>query len=93
MASRLMLSLKKAAANPKESWSLLVMADLSRGRPVEDGTVRLELGVPGELDGVPGVSILPNGEGPEPERSEASHGNNPSTPECFDIECRYDLIH
>ena len=71
MASRLMLSLKKAAANLKESWSLLVMADLSRGMPEEDVTICLELGVPGGLDSVPGISILPNEEGLELERPEA----------------------
>jgi len=84
-----MISLKKAVVDPKESWSLLTMADLSQGRPVEDGTACLELGVPVELDGVPGISILRNGEGAE---LESLDENNPSPPPCLDIKCRYDSI-
>jgi len=63
MASRLMLSLKKAVVDSKLSWSPSVMADLGQGRPV--GGIRFESGVPGGLDGVPGISISPNEEGVE----------------------------
>jgi len=38
-ASHLMLSLKKAAVDPKQLWSLPTMANLSHGRSVEGGTV------------------------------------------------------
>lgn len=40
MASRLMLSLKKAAAEPAEPWSLATMSDLNSGGPPRSGTLR-----------------------------------------------------
>jgi len=63
MASRLMLSLKKAVVDSRLSWSPSVMADLDQGRPV--GGIRFESGVPGGLDRVPGISVSPNEEGVE----------------------------
>ena len=40
MASRLMLSLKKAAVEPKGVWSLETMNTMSQGELTEDGTIR-----------------------------------------------------
>jgi hypothetical protein len=39
MASRLMLSLKKAAAEPTGAWSVTTMSNFSLGRPPGDGTL------------------------------------------------------
>jgi len=87
MASRLMLSLKKAVADSKVSWSPSVMADPSQRRPV--GGFRSKSGVPGGLDGVPETFILPSEEDTEPE---SSRDNNPSTPRCSGAECRCDFV-
>ena len=40
MASRLMLSLKKAATEPTELWSLSTMGDLRRGKFPEQGSIQ-----------------------------------------------------
>ena len=68
MASRLMLSLKKAVVDSRVSWSPSVMADPGQERPA--GGVRFEAGVPGGLDGTPGISISPNEEGVELQSSD-----------------------
>ena len=40
MASRLMLSLKKAASEPPELWSISTMGDFGRGGSIGDGTLQ-----------------------------------------------------
>ena len=47
MASRLMLSLKKASVEPKGMWSLETMTNQSAGRVAGGGTVRFASWVPG----------------------------------------------
>ncbi|KAF9646677.1 hypothetical protein BDM02DRAFT_3188645 [Thelephora ganbajun] len=46
MVSRLMLSLKKAAVDPKAQWSLETMSNLSRRKSTRDGTVRFAPSAP-----------------------------------------------
>ena len=49
MASRLMLSLKKAALRPKMAWSLETMTNLSSGRSANGGGVYLASRLPDRL--------------------------------------------
>ncbi|KAF9781781.1 hypothetical protein BJ322DRAFT_1078244 [Thelephora terrestris] len=51
MASRLMLSLKKASAEPKAVWSLKTMTNATSGELAEDGTIRFAARVPGRFHG------------------------------------------
>ena len=47
MASRLMLSLKKASVQPKAVWSLETMTNPGSGTPTEEARVRFAARVPG----------------------------------------------
>jgi len=59
MASRLMLSLKKAAVRPKEVWSLETMTNLSGER---SAAIRFASQVPGGLRETPPIFVVPSGE-------------------------------
>ncbi|KAF9643583.1 hypothetical protein BDM02DRAFT_3123236 [Thelephora ganbajun] len=62
MASRLMLSLKKAATEPNELWSFSTMANFDTERSPEDGTIRFvsrTFDVPFEISD---TTTSPNGE-------------------------------
>lgn len=52
MASRLMLSLKKAAAKTSQAWSLQSMTNSTRGRTSAGGTLRFASQVPGRPHGI-----------------------------------------
>jgi len=62
MASRMMLSLKKAAVDPNGMWSLSTMSDHDQAG---DGTVHFASRVPSGLGQTSGSSMLPNEEGVE----------------------------
>ena len=59
MASRLMLSLKKASVDPK-LWSLETMSTVTQGRLAEDGTIYFAS--PGGSYGMSRTFTVPNGE-------------------------------
>ena len=61
MASRLMLSLKKAI-QPKDPWSLQIMTTTNQGRPTGDGTINFAPRVPRGLDGILRAPVVPNEE-------------------------------
>lgn len=65
MASRLMLSLKKAAANQKRVWSLETMSNPSLGRTIDDGTTRFVSRVPGGSHEIPLRPMVPDVEDTE----------------------------
>ena len=65
MASRLMLSLKKAAAQPKIPWSLKTMTIISQGRITEGGIINSPPRVPGEWHEISRVPAAPNEGGVE----------------------------
>ncbi|KAF9642340.1 hypothetical protein BDM02DRAFT_3124642 [Thelephora ganbajun] len=65
MASRLMLSLKKAGVQPKAMWSIPTMTDPSGGRSTEDGTIRFASQVPGGLREISLTPAAQNEEGIE----------------------------
>ncbi|KAF9652176.1 hypothetical protein BDM02DRAFT_3109597, partial [Thelephora ganbajun] len=60
MASRIMLSLKKAAVEPRGTWSLTTMGDSGRGMPPEDETLHFASRVPGRSGQVLETPTLPN---------------------------------
>jgi len=62
MATRLMLSLKKAAAEPKGLWSLETMATMGWGRSTEDGTADPAPRVPGGSREISLTPAAPNEE-------------------------------
>ena len=62
MATRLMLSLKKAAAEPKGAWSVATMTNFSVGWPPRDGTLEFASQT---FDGSGKSSAPPNGENME----------------------------
>jgi len=62
MASRLMLSLKKAATEPNGQWSLETMNDPSSGGLAGDGGIRFASQVPGESDEISEDPTPPNEE-------------------------------
>ncbi|KAF9644339.1 hypothetical protein BDM02DRAFT_3122078, partial [Thelephora ganbajun] len=60
MASRLMLSLKKAGVQPKAMWSIATMTDPSWGRSTEGGTIRFVSQVPEGLREISSTSAAQN---------------------------------
>lgn len=62
MASRLMISLKKATAQAKIPWSLDTMTTISLGRSTEDGVVNSTPRVPGGLHEISLTSAAQNEE-------------------------------
>jgi len=60
MASRLMLSLKKAAVEQTGLWSLPTLYGTSGGARLEDGTLRFASRVPGELYGILEITSPPD---------------------------------
>ena len=57
MASRLMLSLKKAAVKPTEAWSLETMTTMSQGGLTGDGTIHSVSRAPSGLREIPEEDI------------------------------------
>ena len=60
MASRLMLSLKKAAAEPMGPWSLATIQSTNIGAGPQDGTLHFASQVPNESHQVVEVTGLPD---------------------------------
>jgi len=60
MASRLMLSLKKAATEPMGLWSLATIQETDRGAGLQNRTLRFASHVPGESHQVLEVTGLPD---------------------------------
>jgi len=60
MATRLMLSLKKAAAEPMGPWSLATIQGTGGGAGPQDGTIRFASHVPSESHQVLEVTGLPD---------------------------------
>ena len=61
MVSRLMLSLKKAAAEPTGLWSIATMESTNRGMRPEDGTLHFASKAPGGPHQISEITSLPDG--------------------------------